>query len=128
MSTAYATLLAIVEAGGYLDVVGDRLRTRLPEGCPDELKAAIRHHRDALMALLARTFVLVRSDTVGETVAFVPDVASREALIEAGADPGIIYARAELQQLVHRHVTLETLPAIHTAKKVFGGRIFRRHE
>ena len=39
--------------GGRLEPLGDRLRMLLPMDCPPELKAAIRAHKPAIMALLA---------------------------------------------------------------------------
>ena len=52
MKTARGILLAVQAIGGRLEPAGDRLRTLLPADCSPELKAAIREHKPALLALL----------------------------------------------------------------------------
>ena len=124
MNTPIATLLAVTDIGGKLAAAdNDALRMLLPPGCPPALKAALRAHKSALLALLRANFLVIRSDALDATVFWTPDDANRETLIAAGADPGSIYTADELANLVNRRVTSAELPGIHAAKGVFRGKV-----
>jgi hypothetical protein len=123
MKTPIELLLAVIGIGGKLEIAGDRLRMLLPADCPPDLKDAIRQHKAALVDLLRLTFLVVRSGTLGTTVLWAPDEATKESLAAAGANPGYIYTADELAQLVHRRVTVGELQQIHSAKQRFGGKL-----
>jgi len=124
MKTPLEVLLSVADIGGKLGIVeGDALRTLLPPGCPAALKHAIRAHRPALVELLRLNFLVVRADALKETVFWTADEESKERLVAAGATQGSIYTPSELEALAHRRVTVGELPAIHSAKRTFDGRI-----
>src|SRR5712692_5531157 len=54
---------------------------------------------------------------------FAADDPTKELLVSAGADPGSIYTRAELDVLVRRRTTVRELQLIHAAKKRFNGKV-----
>ena len=123
MRTPVDVLLAVAGIGGRLGVADYRLRMLLPADCPPELKDAIRQHKSALLELLRLQFLVVRSDTLNATVFWTSDEATKESLAGAGADSGSIYTASELEQLVHRRVTVRELPLLHAAKKRFNGKL-----
>ena len=123
MNTPLETLLAVASVDGRLGVEGDRLRMLLPPNASLELKEAVRRHKPGLLELLRLNFVIVRSDAVNATLLWTPDDNTRDALIEAGGNPGIIYTAAELGSLMDKRVTAPELPAIHAAKLTFDGRL-----
>jgi hypothetical protein len=123
MKTPVDVLLAVACIGGRLGVADDRLRIILPADCSPELKEAIRQHKAALLELLSLDFLVVRSDTLSDTVIWTPDEKTKEHLVTVGADPGSIYTASELEQLGNRGVTIAELPLIHAAKKRFGGKV-----
>lgn len=118
------TLLAVSAIGGQLGIAGDMLRMLLPASCPPELKAAIRKQKRELIALLRLSFLIVRSEALAGTVLFwAADETTKEALVAAGAAPGMVYTPEELKVLVNRRISAAELPAIHHAKRTFDGRI-----
>jgi hypothetical protein len=123
MKTPIELLLAVTNIDGRLTTAGDRLRVLLPADCPPELKDAIRQHKAALLDLMRRPFLIVRSGALDSTVFFVPDDATKEALVAAGADPGSIYTRSELEVLVRRRIAMSELRLIHAAKQRFNGKV-----
>jgi hypothetical protein len=124
VTTPVEILHSVIQAGGQLGIAGDNLlRMLLPADCPPELKDAIRQHKPALLELLRLNFLVVRSDVLNTTLFWTPDEATKESLAAAGADRGSIYTAAELEQLVHRRVTVGELPLLHAAKKRFNGKL-----
>ena len=123
MRTPVEILLSVVQVGGQLGIMGDKLRMLLPADCPPELKRAIRQQKLALLELLRLSFLVIRSDALNVMVLWTPDDATKERLAAAGADRGSIYTAAELRQLVNKRVTVEALPLIHAAKQRFGDKL-----
>jgi len=112
-------LVAVDAIGGQLSTVGDKLRALLPADCPQQLKDAIRQHKPALLNLMGLTLLIVRSGVLNAIVFFVPDDGTKESLVSAGANAGIIYTRSELEKLVRRRITPEELLLIHARKQIF---------
>ncbi|MDA1277969.1 MAG: hypothetical protein O2960_28575 [Verrucomicrobia bacterium] len=52
MKTPAEVIQAVTAVGGRLEPLGDKLRILLPVDCSLELKAAIRAHKPAILALL----------------------------------------------------------------------------
>jgi hypothetical protein len=123
MKTPVEVFLTVVRIGGKLGSAGDKLRMLLPAECPPELKDAIRQHKPALLKLMGLTFLIVRSGVLSGTVFFVPDDATKQSLIQAGAKPGSIYTKAELGTLVARRITPKELRLIHAGKQQFDGEV-----
>jgi hypothetical protein len=122
--SAVEVLVAVDTLRGELGIAGDKLRVLLPANGPHELKIAIRQHKPTLLNLLRLTFVTVRSCVLNATVFFVPDDATKESLVSAGASAGSIYTRSELAVLVRQRVTPSELRQIHMARQIFpNGRI-----
>ena len=122
MNRPVEILLKVVSIGGQLDAVNGRLRMVLPEDCPLELKEEIRQHKTALLSLLSLAFGF-RSDLLNSIIFFVADDATKQSLVCAGVDPGIIYTKSELAELMHKRVTREELPRIHAARQIFNGKV-----
>jgi len=70
---------------------------------------------------------MVFSEALGETVFFCEDERTKEALVEAGAEPWNIYTCNELRTLVLqnriKHLTQAELRKVHNIKRTFGARI-----
>jgi hypothetical protein len=118
--------LSVANIGGEITIAGDKLRMLLPGKCRPELKDSIRQHKSALLKLTRLTFLSVRSDILNTAVFFVPDDATRQSLILAGAKPGNIYTKAELGILVARRITPTELRLIHAGKQQFNGEVKNR--
>lgn len=123
MKTPVEILLAVANIGGELGIRSDGLLMRLPRDCSPDLKAAIRQHKSGLLELLKLNFLVVRADTVNDVLLWAPDESTKARLVAAGGDPGRTYTPDELAALVNRRITIEDLPAIHEAKRVFNGKI-----
>ena len=121
MKTPVELLLTVENIGGHMTNTGDRLRMLLPVECPQELRDDIRQHKRALLKLMGLTFLIVRSRVLSRTVFFVPDDATKQSLILAGAKAGSIYTKAELSTLVARRITPKELRLIHAGKQEFDG-------
>jgi hypothetical protein len=123
MKTPAQVLLAVACIEGRLSAVGDKLRVLLPADCSPELKEAIRQHKRAILSLMKLSFLIVRSDVLNSMVIFVPAEATKELLVAAGAEPGSIYTRGELEILVRSRITPTELLLIHAAKQHFAGTV-----
>jgi len=123
MKSPVELLLSVANVGGDVTIAGDRLRMLLPAECRPELKDGIRRHKSALLKLMRLTFLSVRSDILNTAVFFVPDDATKQSLILAGAKPGDIYTKAELSILVARRITPTELRLIHAGKQQFNGEV-----
>ena len=105
----------------------DTLTLQPASRCPAEFAEALKAHKPALLALLRLPFVMVFSETLGETIFFCADEATKAALIEAGADCWSIYTRAELRTLCEANriapLSADELRKVHEIKRTFNGRI-----
>jgi hypothetical protein len=97
--------------------------------CSAEFAGVLKAHKPALLALLRLPFVMVFSESLGETISFCEDEATRAALVEAGADLWSIYTRAELQTLCVQNRVAPLIAAelrkVHEIKHAFDERITR---
>jgi hypothetical protein len=79
------------------------------------------------LKLERKDFVQVFSESLGETLFFARDEATRGALIEAGASEWSIYTKNELRILVaHNRIaplSIAELRKLHEIKRTFHGRI-----
>jgi hypothetical protein len=70
---------------------------------------------------------MVFSEALGETIFFCQDEATKEALVEAGAEPWSIYTKDELRILVAQNriapFSDAELRKVHQIKRTFGARI-----
>jgi hypothetical protein len=105
----------------------DTLTVEPAERCPPDFAAVLKRHKPALLGLLRLPFVMVFSESLGETILFCQDEATRAALIEAGAEPWSIYTRSELQTLCEANrvapLSPDELRKVHEIKRTFSGRI-----
>ena len=73
------------------------------------------------------TWTPVYSERLDETIFFCEDEDTKEALVEAGAEPWGIYTRSELQILVAQNrvapLSDDELRRLHQIKRTFGARI-----
>jgi hypothetical protein len=95
--------------------------------CPPEFANRLKVHKTNLLALLRLPFVMVYSKALEETIFLCEDEATREALVQAGAESFSIYTRAELQILVQHNRAKPFVPdellRLHQAKRTFNSRI-----
>jgi hypothetical protein len=120
-------LKAAADRGLTLRINGEKLRVLPAERLSPDFAEVLKAHKPALLALLKLPFVMVFSESLGETIFFCEDEATRAALVEAGADPWSIYTRAELQTLCVQNRIAPLSPAelrkVHEIKRTFHGRI-----
>ena len=121
------TFVAVSQLGGRLEPFGDQLRALLPRDCPDEVRAGLRRHKPQLLVLLRHRFLVVCSAVLNETVYFAANEQTKATLAAAGAEPGCIYTREELRELVElnerKPISVADLLRIHETKRIFQGRI-----
>jgi|SRR6266550_1019951 len=123
MKTPVESLLRVPGIGD-----GSALWTADAGGSPGRLSArikrSIRQHKPALLNMMRLAFLIVSSRVLNDAVLlFVPDEATKESLVIAGADRSAIYTKNELGALVARQVTSRKLRLIHEAKRRFNGKL-----
>jgi hypothetical protein len=93
------------------------------ERCPDDFADTLSQHKGQLLALLRLPFVMLFSQTLGETIFFCEDDQTKAALTRAGACEWSIYTRDELRVLVAQNrvapLTDAELRKLHEIKQVF---------
>lgn len=97
--TAIDVFHAAAELGLTLEANDGHILVYGPH-CPPSFQAALREHKPSVMALLANTWIMVRSDLASGIVFFANDEAARDALIAAGCSQGCVFTREELAALV----------------------------
>jgi hypothetical protein len=101
MTTPIAVLQKAAGLGLTLGIEnGETLTVRPGEHCPADFADLLARWKWHLLTMLTWPFVMVYSETLGETVFFAEDEDTRAALVEAGALPGSVYTRDELSILV----------------------------
>jgi len=137
-------LQTIEQRGATLRVVGDRLAVRPKSALTDELRAAIRRHREELVARLkpeptwrdctpeeAREelarykregWIAIYSAVLGEPIILARD----EEAAKAAPAGFVTYTEAEVALLLT--ATPDELRQVHEAKRHFGGRVVDRHD
>jgi hypothetical protein len=71
----------------------DRLTYQPVEKCPLDFVETLKIYKGRLLKLLRLPFVMVFSQTLGETIFFCAEEDTRSALVEAGAEFFSIYTR-----------------------------------
>ena len=125
--TAIEVLKQAAGHGLKLETHGDELHVIPGERVPADFVFVLKAHKPALLALLKLPFVVVFSQTLGETILFCEDEDTKGTLVEAGADSWSIYTRDELQTLCVQNrvapLTAAELRKVHEIKRAFDGRI-----
>ncbi len=125
--TNVALLDQAIGHGLMIRTTGESLIVQPASRCPPEFAEALRQHKRQLLALLRHDFLFVHSAALNETVYFAADQQAHAALVAAGAEPGCIYTRNELRELVELNrrepITAGELLRLHGAKRIFNGRI-----
>jgi hypothetical protein len=107
----------------------DTLTFEPVERCRKDFVPILKSHKPALLALLRLPFVMVLSETLGETIFFCDDEDTKAALLEVGASEWIIYTRDELRTLSEQNriapFSDAELRKLHEIRKTFHGRIAR---
>ena len=105
----------------------DRLTYQPIEKCPLDFVETLKTYKGRLLNLLRLPFVMVFSETLGETIFFCADEATRAALIEAGAEEWSIYTGTNCGSLCEQNRVAPLSPAelrkVHEIKRTFSGRI-----
>ena len=128
MPTPIALLQKAADLGLKLGVeLGDTLTVEPDVQCPPDFASTLKAHKWTLLPLLGLPFVMVFSEALGETIFFCQDEATKEALVEAGAEPWSIYTKDELRILVAQNriapFSDAELRKVHQIKRTFGARI-----
>jgi hypothetical protein len=94
---------------------------------PRDFAETLRDYKPRLLTLLQLPFVMVYSRALEETIFFCEDEATKDALVEAGADEWSIYTKRELRQLIAQNriapISDDELRKLHEIKQTFGARI-----
>ena len=105
----------------------DRLTYQPIEKCPLDFVETLKTYKGRLLNLLRLPFVMVFSETLGETIFFCDDDDTRDCLIEAGTEEWSIYTRAELRILCEQNrvapLSPDELRKVHEIKRTFNGQI-----
>jgi hypothetical protein len=105
----------------------DTLTVQPVDRCAPDFADTLRAYKRRLLSLLELPFVMVFSESLGETIFFCADDDTRAALVEAGAEPWTIYTNDELRVLVAQNRVAPLSPAelrkVHEIKRTFDGRI-----
>ncbi len=105
-------LMCSAELGLKISVKDSRTLVVEPaEDCPPEFAETLRAHKWHLLCLLSTSFVMLYSQSLGETIFFCEDEDTKSTLIEAGADSLSIYTRAELRILCEANRTAPIIQA-----------------
>ena len=114
--------------------LGVKLGVKLPDTltfqavnrCPPDFANTLTRHKARLIKLLQLPFVIADSKILDETIFFCEDDQTRDALVDAGADEGAIYTRAELKILLEQNrakpFTAAELSKLHEIKRTFNAR------
>ena len=105
----------------------DRLTYQPIENCPLDFVETLKTYKGRLLNLLRLPFVMVFSETLGETIFFCADDDTRTALVQAGAEEWAIYTKDEVCLLVAQNRAKPFLPdelcKLHEIKRTFNWRI-----
>jgi hypothetical protein len=105
----------------------DRLTYQPIEKCPLDFVETLKTYKGRLLNLLRLPFVMVFSETLGETIFFCADDDTRTALVQAGAEEWAIYTKDEVRLLVAQNRAKPFLPdelcKLYEIKRTFHGRI-----
>jgi hypothetical protein len=105
----------------------DRLTYQPIEKCPLDFVETLKTYKGRLLNLLRLPFVMVFSETLGETIFFCADDDTRTALVQAGAEEWAIYTKDEVRLLVAQNRAKPFLPdelcKLHEIKRTFNWRI-----
>jgi hypothetical protein len=123
-----ALLQKAADLGLKLGCEGRHTLTVEPAGrCPGDFADTLKDHKWPLLELLRLPFVMVFSETLGETIFFCEGDDTKSALVAAGAELWDVYTRTELQILVGQNriapFSSAELRKLHEIKRTFHGRI-----
>jgi hypothetical protein len=125
--TPISVLKEAAERGLRLEAQPDGLHVIPGEHCSSTFEETLRAHKPQLLSLLQLPFVMVFSESLGETIFFCHDDDTKAALIEAGASEWSIYTRSELQSLCEQNriapLSAIELRQLHQIKRTFNARI-----
>ena len=88
----------------------DRLTYQPIEKCPLDFVETLKTYKGRLLNLLRLPFVMVFSETLGETIFFCADDDTRTALIEAGARVAHLHSRRTARSFANRTALRRSLP------------------
>jgi hypothetical protein len=105
----------------------DTLTVQPVNRCPPDFAETLRAYKPQLLALLRLPFVMVFSESLGETIFFCEDADTRDALVQFGAEEWSIYTKSELKTLCEQNRVAPLSPSelrkVHEIKRTFSGRI-----
>ncbi|HJY53639.1 MAG TPA: hypothetical protein VKD89_06405 [Candidatus Udaeobacter sp.] len=125
--TPIDVLREATERGLSLSVNGQKLRVSPWELLTPDFAETLKAHKWHLLSVLRWPFLMVQSESLGETIFLCEDKAAKEALVGVGASAWSIYTRHELRILMEQNriapLTLSELNLLHAFKRIFNARI-----
>ena len=123
--TPIDVLREATERGLSLSVNGQKLRVSPAELLTPDFAETLKAHKWHLLSVLRWPFLMVQSESLGETIFLCEDEDTKVALVEAGASAWSIYTRDELQILVAQNriapLSIAELRKLHEIKLGFNG-------
>jgi len=125
--TPIDVLREATERGLSLSVNGQKLRVSPAELLTPDFAETLKVHKWHLLSVLRWPFLMVQSESLGETIFLCEDEATKEALVGVGASAWSIYTRPELRILMEQNriapLTVSELNLLHAFKRTFNARI-----
>jgi hypothetical protein len=113
--------------GLSLSVNDQKLRVSPAKLLTPDFAETLRAHKWHLFSMLRWPFLMVQSESLGETIFFCEDEDTGGALKHAGASPWNVYTRNELRILMAQNriapLTVSELNLLHAFKRTFHARI-----
>jgi hypothetical protein len=130
--TALEVLAEARKRGLLISARGDQLAVGPNRLLSSDFAHKLREFKPALLPLLRTkdiTWIEVHSERLGETILFCEDEATKEGLVEAGAEPWSVYTKAELRQLVQQNriapLSSAELRKLHDIRRTFRSTVAR---
>lgn len=121
------TIVRALQSGVTMSLNGDQIALKSQGTPPRDLVAQIKLHKQALKQILSGRIMIVRSQLDPDHPAFwCGDEAARDLLIENGAEPGQVWVKEELAEIVSAQPDRDALSLIIAAKRELGGQITTR--
>ena len=113
--------------GLFLGVNGQKLRVTPAKLLTPDFAETLKVHKWHLLSMLRCPFLMVHSESLGETIFLCEGEDTKVALVEAGASAWSIYTRDELRILMAQNrkapLTQAELRKVHDLRRTFGARI-----
>jgi hypothetical protein len=121
---AIESIVECVRHGGALQIKAGSLDLAKPASFPASLVGLLRVNREAIMEILGRNIMIVRTRLDPDHPMFwCLDAADREFLIVHGAPEGSVWIREELAEIVDAQPDRDSLSLMIASKREFGAQV-----